>query len=539
MCYYIVNVKRGESTTMCKETTSTQPNIIGDTISHEHLCSDTLYVVDNVFDMLKESSIISIDMIVDGQGIHRVRDQDIPCKVGDIFVIPPDVSHGYFVEKESETLKIRRLSFDIPKWFETDASISDRPTYCYGLFRGNSVVACAVLNATNRESISALYDAIEREIINRDNQWQRVVRGYLSILFITVSRYIDCAIKDVQFASTREWRTVLSAIKIIKSNYTDSDLTLESIANELYISKTHLSELFYKITDKKFSEYLRVLRMDNACALLTNTDKTIEDVAHECGLKDIPSFYKNFNAYTGMTPSEYRKANVTLDDESKQYKKSLRGDKIMSILKEIESNVQIGKAKIVKELVAQALAEGVRPADILSTGLLAGMNVIGEKFKNNEVYVPEVLVAARAMNMGMQELKPYLSEAGVSAKGKVCIGTVRGDLHDIGKNLVRMMMEGKGIEVIDLGTDVAPETFVKTAIDENCQIICCSALLTTTMDVMADVVKEAEKAGIRDKVKIMVGGAPVSQEFANSIGADFYTIDAASAADTAEAICRG
>ena len=142
------------------------------------------------------------------------------------------------------------------------------------------------------------------------------------------------------------------------------------------------------------------------------------------------------------------------------------------------------------------------------------------------------------MNQGATLLKPFLTESGVESAGKVCIGTVKGDLHDIGKNLVKMMMEGKGLEVIDLGTDVAPETYVKTAIEQNCQIICCSALLTTTMPVMGEVVKEAEKAGIRDKVKIMVGGAPVTETFCEQIGADKYTTDAASAADAAVAFCK-
>ena len=210
----------------------------------------------------------------------------------------------------------------------------------------------------------------------------------------------------------------------------------------------------------------------------------------------------------------------------------------MSILTEISENLQRGKAKIVKELVQQALDEGFPPERILNEGLLAGMSVVGEKFKNNEVFVPEVLVAARAMNVGAQILKPALAEAGVQATGRVCIGTVQGDLHDIGKNLVKMMLEGKGLEVIDLGTDVAPETFVRTAIEQNCQVICCSALLTTTMNVMAQVVEEAEKAGIRDQVKIMIGGAPVNQEFCDQIGADCYTVDAASAADLAVEFCR-
>ncbi|MBQ2715413.1 MAG: corrinoid protein, partial [Clostridia bacterium] len=192
----------------------------------------------------------------------------------------------------------------------------------------------------------------------------------------------------------------------------------------------------------------------------------------------------------------------------------------MSILTDISENLQKGKAKIVKELVAQAVEEGISPEIILNEGLLAGMNVVGEKFKTNEIYVPEVLVAARAMNMGTQILKPLLAASGVTATGKVCIGTVQGDLHDIGKNLVKMMMEGKGLEVVDLGTDVSPETFVQTAIEQNCRVICCSALLTTTMSVMEEVVKKAEEAGIRDKVKIMIGGAPVSEDYCKKIGAD-------------------
>ena len=202
-------------------------------------------------------------------------------------------------------------------------------------------------------------------------------------------------------------------------------------------------------------------------------------------------------------------------------------------LNEISVQLQAGKAKIVKTLVQQAIDEGIPAQEILEKGLLDGMNIIGEKFKKNEVFVPEVLVAARAMNQGVALLKPLLAEEGVKATGKVCIGTVQGDLHDIGKNLVKLMLEGKGLEVIDLGTDVSPETFVNTAIEQNCQILCCSALLTTTMGVMADVVKAAEAAGIRDKVKIMIGGAPISEAFCQQIGADAYTSDAASAADVA------
>ena len=206
----------------------------------------------------------------------------------------------------------------------------------------------------------------------------------------------------------------------------------------------------------------------------------------------------------------------------------------MSILIEINENLQKGRSKAVCNLVETALAEHLDPKDIMQS-LLDGMNTIGEKFKRDEVFVPDVMIAARAMNNGLAKLKPYLAEAGVTTVGKACIGTVKGDLHDIGKNLVKMMLEGKGFEVIDLGVDVAPETFVKTAIEQNCDVICCSALLTTTMTAMDEVVKAAEAAGIRDKVKIMVGGAPVDQRFCDHIGADAYTRDAASAADAAVA----
>ena len=209
----------------------------------------------------------------------------------------------------------------------------------------------------------------------------------------------------------------------------------------------------------------------------------------------------------------------------------------MEILEEISAYLQAGKAKIVKEKVQAAIDAGLPATQILNDGLMAGMSVIGEKFKNNEVFVPEVLVAARAMNKGVELLKPLLAQSGAKSAGKAILGTVQGDLHDIGKNLVKMMLESKGIEVIDLGVDVPPENFVKAAADEHCQLICCSALLTTTMGVMKDVVDAAKNAGIRDQVTIMVGGAPVTQAFCDQIGADIYTPDAASAADAALAAC--
>ena len=210
----------------------------------------------------------------------------------------------------------------------------------------------------------------------------------------------------------------------------------------------------------------------------------------------------------------------------------------MAILDEISEQLQEGKAKVVKQLVAQAVEEGYSAKQILEEGLLAGMGIIGGKFKNNEVFVPEVLVAARAMNMGVEVLKPLLAEAGVQATGRIVLGTVQGDLHDIGKNLVRLMMEGKGLEVIDLGTDVPPEMFIQAAIEHNSQVICCSALLTTTMGAIKDVITAMKAAGIRDSVKIMIGGAPITQAFCDQIGADCYMPDATSAALAAVELCK-
>ncbi len=207
-----------------------------------------------------------------------------------------------------------------------------------------------------------------------------------------------------------------------------------------------------------------------------------------------------------------------------------------AILTEISEKIQKGKTKDIKALVPKALEEGVSASEILNEGLLDGMNIVGIKFKNNEVFVPEVLIAARAMKAGTDILKPYLVSDNVSAKGKVVLGTVRGDFHDIGKNLVKMMMEGHGLEVIDLGVDVAPEAFVAAAKENGADVIACSALLTTTMAEMKNVVDLCKAEGIRDNVKIMIGGAPITDAYKSEIGADLYTSDAASAAEAAAAI---
>ncbi|MCK5867544.1 MAG: corrinoid protein [Mycoplasmataceae bacterium] len=208
----------------------------------------------------------------------------------------------------------------------------------------------------------------------------------------------------------------------------------------------------------------------------------------------------------------------------------------MSVLQEMAEALMKGKAKDVGELVEQALSDGLAPSEILNEGLLSGMNVIGARFKKNEVYVPEVLIAARAMKAGMAILQPKLAEAGVEPIGIAVIGTVKGDLHDIGKNLVGMMLEGAGLKVVDAGIDVAPEKFIEVAKESGATVLGLSALLTTTMTNMKAVVEAVAASDLAGKVKVIIGGAPVTQAFCDEIGADGYAADAASAADLAKSL---
>ena len=210
----------------------------------------------------------------------------------------------------------------------------------------------------------------------------------------------------------------------------------------------------------------------------------------------------------------------------------------MSVLEDISAAVEKGKAKLIKELVPKAIEEGLSAQQILNDGLLHGMNIVGDRFTRNEAFVPEVLVAARAMNKGTELIKPLLLEEGNAPLGKACLGTVQGDLHDIGKNIVKLMVESKNIEVIDLGVDVPPEKFVETVVNEKCDLVLCSALLTTTMPMMGKTVDALKEAGVRDQVKVMIGGAPITQQFCDEVGADYYTEDAAACANKAEEILK-
>lgn len=210
----------------------------------------------------------------------------------------------------------------------------------------------------------------------------------------------------------------------------------------------------------------------------------------------------------------------------------------MELLNQISENLQGGFDEIVVKLTKDAVGKQIPPEEIMNNGLIAGMNVVGEKFKNHEIFLPDVLLAARAMNGAMEVLKPLLVKDGIPIRGKVVIGSVKNDLHDIGKNLVGILLKGAGFEVIDLGNDVPAERFISVAREENAHVIGMSALLTTTMPTMKKVVDMAKEEGLYGSVKIMVGGAPVSKEYALEIGADAYSYDGANAVETVESFFR-
>ncbi len=210
----------------------------------------------------------------------------------------------------------------------------------------------------------------------------------------------------------------------------------------------------------------------------------------------------------------------------------------MEILREISQTLQQGDDKKVSALTRQAIEEKIPPKEILESGLIGGMNVVGEKFKVHEIFLPDVLLAAKAMSVGMGLLEPFFIKGGMPTMGKVVIGTVQGDLHDIGKNLVSVMLTGAGFEVIDLGTNVPPEKFIEIAKKEDAPVIGMSALLTTTMPVMRSVVELLKQEGLSDKTKVIIGGAPVSEEFAHQIGADAYGYDSTNAVESVKKLIK-
>ena len=336
-----------------------------------HVRAETLVYTRNA-DERQADSLLQIDLITSGSGTHQIMGQGIPCRAGDICIINANLPHGYSVGETGENMTVRRISFDPHAVLTAEAACPAGPQFCYGVFADSATTAYATLTVRTRAEIEARFNAIEVELVERKAEWESAVNAQLALLLITVARYVNCAIKNIPAVASAEWTPVSAVMREINEHYSDSAMTLEGLAEALFISRSHLGRLFRRITGESFSDYLRRVRLTHACRMLRESTLTVEETAAACGIRDLATFYRAFSAFTGVTPHQYRTQN--------NYKK---GETAMSILLEISENLQKGKAKVVKELVARAIEEGVPAADILNEGLLSGMNIIGEKFETN------------------------------------------------------------------------------------------------------------------------------------------------------------
>ncbi len=361
--------------------------------------------------------------------------------------------------------------------------------------------------------------------------------GYIRSQGVIVMHHADsyCApiVHDMAEVGINIWQGVLPENNIpALIEELDGDLTLmggvgavidvpDSTEEEV---RTYVSDLLQSCAS--MGHFIPCITYGLPGAVYKHLDPLIDD--------EIDKYNAQYHLPQYRRPARVRRAAVSENTVQTAVKMETVSD---SLLEDIAEALRKGQKKKTVELTKKAIADGMNPDVILNTGLVEGMNRLGTDFSANKAFIPDMLMAAKCMNAATDLLKPLMTTS-KEVKGRVCIGTVKGDMHDIGKNLVKIMMEGAGLEVIDLGTDVLPETFVQTAIEQKCDIIACSALLTTTMNNMRMVVEKAKEAGIRDDVLILVGGAPISQEFCDEIGADIYTQDAGDAAKAAAAAIR-
>lgn len=479
-------------------------------------------------ELLSACPMLEIDFVAAGSGIHRIFGQSFPCAEGDIYIVQEHIPHGFFSTESQVPLTVRRLRLRIADWLSGDAAKPESDGYCFGLFPDGAPMAYAMLTQQSRLEINQYADSIMKELHEQRYGWFEKIGALLTLLLVTVSRYVQSAVRDELNISAKERGVVQSVIRTVDDHFDENDLTLEKLAASLYMSTSGLSRLFNQYMGQSFSDYIRSYRMEQVCRLLKETGEPINTVVQKCGIRDIPNFYRTFQQYTGMTPSRYRH----------YWESQPASDQVLDVLEVLSQKIQAGKNRDVSQLIAQALEQGKTPEDIMNKGLVAGMYVVGSRFKNNEIFVPEVLLAARAMNTGLQLLQPYLVNENVRPLGKAVICTVKGDMHDIGKNLVKIMLEGHGFSCLDLGVDVSPERVAAVVKEQQPDLVCLSALLTTTLPALKDIIDLLSAEGVRDSVAVMVGGAPVTPEYAAEIGADFYTVDAAQAAEKAVGYMR-
>jgi len=490
------------------------------------LHSDTLGLSD-----LHQHSFIEISYVEKGCGFHRIWNESFPVSPGDLFVLNVAVPHGFFSMSEENSLLVRSLFFDPKDLYGEEITKIDSEKYLFGLFARNNFTIYLPLKSRQLKHISARFDEIKLETNEKQIDWTDAVHSQLTLLLLQIKRlsYLFDAQK-----TNRETETTLiasSVLRLVQEHYADPAFSLRNIAEILHRSTASVSRTFHDATGKHFSEYLCFYRMQQASSLLVETELSNEDIASRCGYCDFPSFYKQFHKVIGTTPGEYRKQAKW---EQQQNPMSAANNPLKYLLyAEIAERLQQCRKSDVAGLVSQALEKGFPPYEILYEGLVHGMNAVAQKYQSNEIYVMEVYGVASTMKESMELLKPHLNESGVHSIGRAVICTVKGDLHDIGKNLVKLMLSAEGIDCVDLGVDVSPSAVVEAVRTHSPQLVCLSALLTSTMMRQKDIITALAEAGLRDTVMVMVGGAPVTQEFADSIGADCYTPDAMTAAKEA------
>ncbi|MBQ9115906.1 MAG: helix-turn-helix domain-containing protein, partial [Clostridia bacterium] len=353
---------------------------------------------------------VEITVVTEGQGYRRIMNERTECHAGDMYVFGGGVPYGY--SASDEPLTVVTLSFRVKDALRGEAANKSSRDYCYGLFRNNAPISYALLNSEAMLRVTEAFDDIRSELEREEDHWQDAVCARLRLLMIYLGRYVNMA-DTASEEKPKEWMTVSSAVAEINERFGETDLNLESVASSLFISQSRLSRIFHKVTGEAFPDYVRGVRLRHACELLTNTELTNEEIAVRCGLKDVPTFYRIFKSSIGMTPGKYRS-----DQRDGSGKANAR-----DVLELITEAVNRCKANNISEYIDEAISVGLSPAEILNDGLIRGMDSIGSRFKKNEVFVPEVLVAARAMNTALAHLKPFISENDIKTVGRVCIGT--------------------------------------------------------------------------------------------------------------------
>ena len=248
---------------------------------------------------------LEVSIIAEGSGIHRIWNRVLTCRKGDVYVLNAGVPHEYFVKDGEEKLVIRNILFDVEDWFTGDLALPDSPRFCYGIFDEDILSAYVSLKGRSMETVERIYQAIEKETVEKEPEWMEAVKAQLVLLLIAIRRHLEESSTDSS-VTPRDRMVVSTAMRLVREQYFDKELTLESIADSLYLSKSYLSKLFCRVTGEHFSEYLRSVRLQQACRLLRDTQLTNEQIVYGCGLKDVPSFYQLFKAKLSMTPNRYR-----------------------------------------------------------------------------------------------------------------------------------------------------------------------------------------------------------------------------------------